>query len=382
MLNFVKDYANKHCASSCGGKLGGKTEGGLLIMSKDQSKLFVHHKYKAWCSLNSLRAVSLRSFQSLWNRHLPYIVVVRGSNKCSVRDKESTEDLSETEDLVNDIHGDVESADGSNICEASENLRAQPHIEDQGEPLFVSRGTSIDFLQLKSKKRKMPSILGGKQLIQTPEDKVDGTAASQSAHSVLPSNISAAYQTSLTSCSTHGPKSTISDTLPPSEIRVTIVPSTNPMRLENHSTSVSDDPLLLASVSQPQQLPLPKNILTDSEPCLDGINEPENHLLFPHGNTLQSLPISDALPVPGLSSHLQSQPLFLSPLDQASQLTGLASMQTSESLTLLPQTHDLSIPTDVPSLADYQPMLLSQTGGALNLEQTPDWHPWTPFTSL
>ena len=83
MLDFVKNYANKHCASSFGQKSDSKAGGRLLIMSKDHSKRFVHHKYNIWCSQKGLRAIALRSFQILWKKQLPYIVVPRGSNSCA-----------------------------------------------------------------------------------------------------------------------------------------------------------------------------------------------------------------------------------------------------------------------------------------------------------
>lgn len=110
VLDFIQDYANSHCLSTFGRKPGSKAGGGLLIMSTAQSKLYVHHKYKLWCSENQHRAVSLRSFQNLWTKHLPYIVVLRGSNKTPVPGPEllpNVLDIPEDVDFVDETGPEV-----------------------------------------------------------------------------------------------------------------------------------------------------------------------------------------------------------------------------------------------------------------------------------
>ncbi|CAG5117127.1 unnamed protein product [Candidula unifasciata] len=90
VIDFIRKYANNHCLSTFGHEPQSKA---LLIMSATKSKMSVHHQYRLWCSENKHRVVSLRSFQNLWTKHLPYIVVLRGSNKTPVPESTSHQDV-------------------------------------------------------------------------------------------------------------------------------------------------------------------------------------------------------------------------------------------------------------------------------------------------
>ncbi|KAK3785641.1 hypothetical protein RRG08_060332 [Elysia crispata] len=160
------------------------------------------------------------------------------------------------------------------------------------------------------------------------------------------------------------------DKLTPSEIFVTIVPSTRSARFCNSS----EDKLLPASISLPQPPLEPKSILADSNPSTQGIvtaESSESHLLFYHNTPLQSSLISDEEQALALNGQIPSQPLF----------TAFSSIQVTDPTTLLPQSHDMALPLKDLTLADYQPLLLAQAAGSINLRRTPDWHPWTPFIS-
>ncbi|RUS91890.1 hypothetical protein EGW08_000292 [Elysia chlorotica] len=349
MLDFVRDYANKHCASSFGRKPDSKAGGGLLIMSKDQSKRFVHHKYKTWCSQRGMRAVALRSFQMLWNKHLPYIVVLRGSNKCAVPEagdddgtcefSDSEEHTAEADDSLNCREKSVPPSDSVlNEAVACYSANSTPAVS---EPFYVNRGTSTDYVLL-------PDI--------------DGV-----------------HNKRLTNSNTSCLSPSVSDKLPPSEILITIVPSSStPGERFCYSSedNVPNDSFLPRSFTPPLAPPEHQSIFIDPNPPSHGIGSVEtsdtgSHLLFSHSTPLQSSLISDKDPPIALHGHMQSQPLF----------TALPSIQTTDPTALLPQSHDLTLPLEVVTLADYQPLLLAQAAGTDNLGQTRDWHPWTPFTS-
>ena len=343
MLDFVKNYANKHCASSFVPKPDSKGGGRLLIMSKDHSKRFIHHKYKTWCSHKGLRAIALRSFQILWKKHLPYIVVPRGSNSCAFPETDLEKRTGEYLDSEN--HDDDDVALDFGCCEKNVSqsdlllnetvtYSVENHTSAEHEPLFVNRGTSID--------------------------------------SVLSSDSADVHFQELANSTSTCFNSNAPDKLTPSEILVTIVP---PARFCNSSEdNTPSDSLLPVSISLPQQPLEPKSILPDSNPSSQGIvtaETSESHLLFSHNTPLQSSLISDEEQTLALNGQIPSQPLF----------TTLSSIQVTDPTTLLPQSHDMALPLEDLTLADYQPLLLAQAAGSINLGRTPDWHPWTPFTS-
>ncbi|XP_005103980.1 uncharacterized protein LOC101846153 [Aplysia californica] len=144
VLDFIKEYANKHCVSPFGHTSGSKTSRGLVVMSPSQSKLYVHHKYKLWCAKNSLRAVSLRSFQNLWGKHLPYIVVLRGSNKVPVPEPGSEAAIQELNE--------------NSIADSSDPLPSSCEPAVLGDSATLAAETSSDSVIDDSNILKIPSI--------------------------------------------------------------------------------------------------------------------------------------------------------------------------------------------------------------------------------
>ena len=313
--------------------------------SKDHSKRFVHHKYKIWCSQKGLRAIALRYFQILWKKHLPYIVVPRGSNSCAFPEtdlEKRTDEYLDSENHDDDVALDFGCCD-KNVSQSDLLLNetvtysVENHTSAEHEPLFVNRGTSIG--------------------------------------SVLSPDSAHIHNQDLTNSTFTCFNSNAPDKLTPSEILVTIVPSTRSVRFcDSSEDNIPSDSLLPASISLPQPPLEPKSILADSNPSTQGIvtaESSESHLLFYHNTPLQSSLISDEEQALALNGQIPSQPLF----------TTLSSIQITDPTTLLPQSHDMALPSEDLTLADYQPLLLAQAAGSINLRRTPNWHPWTPFIS-
>ena len=207
--------------------------------SKDHSKRSIHHKYKIWCSQKDLRAIALRSFQIFWNKHLPYIVVQRGSNSFAIPEadlEKRTDEYLDSENHDDDVALDFGCCDkkvsqSDLLLNETVTYSVENHTSAEHEPLFVNRGTSIG--------------------------------------SVLSPDSAYVHNQQLTNSTSTCFNSNAPDKLTPSEILVTIVP---PARFCNsfEDNTVSDS-LLPASISLHQQPLETKPILPGSNPSIQGI---------------------------------------------------------------------------------------------------------------
>ncbi|XP_059140996.1 uncharacterized protein LOC131928864 [Physella acuta] len=116
VLDFIQDYASSHHVPAEGEGSGKKSGGELLILPPSHSKLFVHYQYKTWCGKNNHRAVSVRSFQNLWTKHLPNVVVLRGSKK-KQKAEEGVEGTVDNNTEKNDL----------NLATQTEDIDSMPH---------------------------------------------------------------------------------------------------------------------------------------------------------------------------------------------------------------------------------------------------------------
>ena len=193
--------------------------------SKDHSKRLIHHKYKIWCSQKGLRAIALRSFQMFWNKHLPYIVVQRGSNSFAIPDadlEKRTDVYLDSENHDDDVALNFGFCD-NNVSQSDLLLNetvtysVENHTSAEHEPFFFNRGTSIA--------------------------------------SVLSPDSADVHNQELTNSTSTCFNSNAPDKLTPSEILVTIVPSTRAARFCNSSEdNTPSDSLLPASISLPSSL--------------------------------------------------------------------------------------------------------------------------------